>query len=167
MSRIPIALALFTTLHLVACDEIPGTLKAKAHQAVRNAMFDPDAAKFRNDRESDNGQNVCGEVNGKNRLGAYVGFSKYIYLGGGISLVSPGDPDFREYYRDVEKEFSAHDAIEKLGLACVFAREWVTNCSRAQRGAMADNERQCKLWNSGATGSEKLKKELGISSNYE
>lgn len=47
-------------------------------------FFDPDAANFRNIRAVDltltDGQTfrrVCGEVNGKNRYGAYVGFEMF------------------------------------------------------------------------------------------
>lgn len=46
-------------------------------------FFDPDAAKFRNIRAVDivategSTRRVCGEVNGKNRFGAYVGFEMF------------------------------------------------------------------------------------------
>lgn len=47
-------------------------------------LFDPAAAQFRNIRAADvvlsdgsSERRVCGEVNGKNRLGAYVGFSMF------------------------------------------------------------------------------------------
>lgn len=47
-------------------------------------FFDPEAARFRNVRAADitltSGEQVrrvCGEVNGKNRLGAYVGYSMF------------------------------------------------------------------------------------------
>jgi hypothetical protein len=38
-------------------------------------LKDPDSAKFRNEREVTRGV-FCGEVNGKNALGAYSGFSR-------------------------------------------------------------------------------------------
>ncbi|MFW2039290.1 hypothetical protein ACG92Y_12385 [Acinetobacter ursingii] len=45
-----------------------------AETKVREKLLDPDSAKFRNQ----NGN--CGEVNSKNRMGGYVGFSRYIYF---------------------------------------------------------------------------------------
>ncbi|KAB1852265.1 hypothetical protein F4W09_14800 [Acinetobacter tandoii] len=45
----------------------------KAEDGVRARLIDPDSAKFRNQ----NGN--CGEVNAKNKLGGYTGYSRYIY----------------------------------------------------------------------------------------
>lgn len=68
---------------LVGCDRIPGTPLYKqgiGTAAVAVDMIDPDAAKFRNVRlVTRNGfESVCGEVNGKNRMGAYAGFRPFI-----------------------------------------------------------------------------------------
>jgi hypothetical protein len=61
------------------------TIKA----TVTRDFFDPAAAQFRNIRAADvtlkNGvqaRRVCGQVNGKSRMGGYVGFN---YFGGTIS----------------------------------------------------------------------------------
>lgn len=58
----------------------------KAAEAyISGQMFDPDAAKFRNVRSISKYGSinaVCGEVNGKNRLGAYVGFRTFAYYPG-------------------------------------------------------------------------------------
>ncbi|WP_053580008.1 hypothetical protein [Acinetobacter sp. TTH0-4] len=45
-----------------------------AAQKVRENLLDSDSAKFRNQKGN------CGEVNSKNRMGGYVGFSRYIYF---------------------------------------------------------------------------------------
>lgn len=55
--------------------------------SVREDMLDPDAAKFRNVKlleliEDDSIKYVCGEVNGKNLFGAYVGYKSFIANGG-------------------------------------------------------------------------------------
>jgi len=57
---------------------------AQIKATVVRDFFDPDAATFRNIRAVDvtlaDGQTfrrVCGEVNGKNRYGAYVGFEMF------------------------------------------------------------------------------------------
>ena len=46
--------------------------------AVRQGLFDPHSAQFRNEQRIDGGYGWCGEVNAKNRLGAYVGFRRYV-----------------------------------------------------------------------------------------
>ena len=79
MRRAVIALALLITLG--SCRFIPGTQAneiAEAQKAVRYRLNDPDAGQFRNDRVI--GRMVCGEVNAKNRLGAYTGFRPYAYI---------------------------------------------------------------------------------------
>lgn len=53
----------------------------KARKEVMARMHDEDSAKFRNERVlflRDGKKIVCGEVNGKNRLGAYAGFTPYL-----------------------------------------------------------------------------------------
>jgi hypothetical protein len=49
-----------------------------ATTAVKTQLFDSDSAKFRNLYISSSGV-VCGEVNAKNRLGAYAGFRMFEY----------------------------------------------------------------------------------------
>lgn len=53
---------------------------AKAQQAVAGSLKDPDSAKFRNVAVKDFGslKVVCGEVNGKNSYGGYVGFKRFV-----------------------------------------------------------------------------------------
>lgn len=94
MKRAVVVLALLGTL--TSCHFIPGTQAhdiREAQEAVRYQLNDPDAGQFRNDRELSRagvgairngkivaaGPIVCGEVNAKNRMGAYVGFKPYAY----------------------------------------------------------------------------------------
>ncbi len=46
-----------------------------ARELVAPTLYDPSSAQFRNLRVS--GDFLCGEVNGKNRFGAYVGFRPF------------------------------------------------------------------------------------------
>ncbi|MDH1308940.1 hypothetical protein N5C40_20735 [Pseudomonas fulva] len=69
MNRVLVLLGL---LAIAGCDQ---TLR-NAHDAVKEKLFDPDSAEFRNDRIMSDGT-VCGEVNAKNRMGGYVGFTDY------------------------------------------------------------------------------------------
>lgn len=47
---------------------------AIASAAVKSQLFDPDSAKFQNQKGN------CGEVNSKNKFGGYVGYSRYVFL---------------------------------------------------------------------------------------
>jgi hypothetical protein len=61
------------------CDKIPGTqsfAEEKAKRAVAEQLLDPASALFRN-VVSEAGK-VCGEVNAKNKMGAYTGFSRFV-----------------------------------------------------------------------------------------
>lgn len=57
----------------------------RAEQYVRDSLFDPDAGQFRDvsygTMQTNDGtlHVVCGEVNGKNRYGAYVGYTTFVY----------------------------------------------------------------------------------------
>ena len=44
---------------------------------VLEAMKDPDSAKFRNVAATTTGAFVCGEVNAKNSMGGYAGFTRF------------------------------------------------------------------------------------------
>jgi len=74
------AMAKRTTESITAVGE-EKTIRA-AMDNVRYGMKDPDSAKFRNVRlqlhAMTSDKIVCGEVNGKNSYGAYVGFVKFI-----------------------------------------------------------------------------------------
>lgn len=49
--------------------------KRDAMAAVESYMVDPDSAKFRN--VTKDGIEVCGEVNAKNRMGGYTGYTHF------------------------------------------------------------------------------------------
>lgn len=51
-----------------------------AKQTVARDLFDPSAVQFRNVVVYPSA--ICGQFNGKNRLGAYVGFKDFIYVAG-------------------------------------------------------------------------------------
>ncbi len=53
---------------------------SQAHAIAAYDLFDPSSAQFRGDRMyklSSGDYVVCGEMNGKNQLGGYVGFTPY------------------------------------------------------------------------------------------
>jgi hypothetical protein len=49
-------------------------IQAKSY--IKANLTDPDSAQFRNIRLKDR-ETVCGEVNAKNRLGGFIGFTKF------------------------------------------------------------------------------------------
>ena len=61
----------------------------EARSKVRYLMIDPESAEFREMHRGQNGA-ICGEVNSKNRLGAYTGFVAF-YVVDGVAHVQPPD----------------------------------------------------------------------------
>lgn len=63
---------------LGGCDLVPGSgayRENQARAAAAQLLIDPASAQFRNVADRDGA--VCGEINGKNRMGAYVGFTRF------------------------------------------------------------------------------------------
>lgn len=61
---------------------LPSHISETARQQVRYVLNDPDSAQFRNVRGYSfsgpgGGYVVCGEVNGRNRMGGYAGFQPF------------------------------------------------------------------------------------------
>ncbi|MGE6320574.1 hypothetical protein ACQKEF_09885 [Pseudomonas oryzihabitans] len=81
----PIA-CLIGALLLAACGDSDSSKIELARKAVKEKLNDPDSAQFRNDRVTEaepgvkakGGFYVCGEVNAKNRMGGYTGFTQYV-----------------------------------------------------------------------------------------
>ena len=75
--------------------------KKEVLRGIASRFFDPKAVEFRNvSFESD--VIMCGEVNGKNRYGAYAGFKKFYIIGYGIDknpwILTEGDEYFNEKF---------------------------------------------------------------------
>jgi len=131
------------------CDKIPGTnahLIKKAERSAANELIDPTSAMFRN--ESVHGKAVCGEINGKNRMGAYAGFTRYFYLEGvADALIDPqADPSDEASAEDLctsvqSNEYSSASLIQsacqraaeeklKQALQDSFNSRWQTVCEK-------------------------------------
>ncbi len=71
---------------LAGCGGGDGSKIDLARNAVKEKLNDPASAQFRNDRVTEaeagikakGGFYVCGEVNAKNRMGGYTGFTQYV-----------------------------------------------------------------------------------------
>lgn len=57
----------------------------QAKEKVSRQLIDPSSAQFRGLQYK--GGNVCGEINGKNKLGAYVGFQRFVVDSVGSALI--------------------------------------------------------------------------------
>ena len=60
---------------ITGCDSV----NSAAENAVSRQLIDPDSAQFRDLVKVDDGAYVCGEVNSKNRMGGYTGFTEFMY----------------------------------------------------------------------------------------
>ena len=70
------------TISLTACgDQFKGATDAAAYD-----LLDPKSAQFRDLRYIDT--YVCGQMNGKNRMGAYAGFSNFLAYENGDKWVA-------------------------------------------------------------------------------
>lgn len=68
---------LFVALALTACGPTQEEQKAAAEAAAAYHLLDPSSAQFREVEFRDE-DTVCGQINGKNRMGAYSGFTNFI-----------------------------------------------------------------------------------------
>ena len=80
--------ALFSLVMLSSCAKIPGTaanLEARARDVLSDHLYDAESARFRGlaaidsyEKDGKSERIICGQVNAKNRLGAYIGFRNFI-----------------------------------------------------------------------------------------
>ncbi|MDB5696860.1 MAG: hypothetical protein JWN21_2403 [Sphingomonas bacterium] len=122
---------------LAGCDQIPGTSTYKIAQAQQEAakgLIDPSSAQFRSVRMGKDGD-VCGEINAKNRMGAYVGYSRFVATAtdtqpsGWLSQI---DPQF-----DPSDEASANELCSSMrSNSYSSAASTASACERAQEQGM-------------------------------
>lgn len=86
--KLPVAVI---ALLCASCSVIPGTdahTEKQAREILSDTLFDADTAKLRNVRSDidrlhkTDAKILCGEVNSKNRMGAYVGFHRFLVVPG-------------------------------------------------------------------------------------
>lgn len=61
-------------------------------QRVRAHLADPESARFQNLRFFSHSKAVCGQVNAKNRMGGYVGFTSFVLLPNETIHFRPEEP---------------------------------------------------------------------------
>lgn len=82
---------------------------ARAH--VRASSKDPDSLKFRNEFTSGLGMH-CGEVNGKNSLGGYAGFKRFISNEKTLLIDDKSTRNFNEAWQNFCATKSTRNAID-------------------------------------------------------
>lgn len=99
------------------CDRIPGTegfAEEKAKRVVREQWLDPTTAEF--SKVETRSGTVCGEVNGKNKLGAYVGFSRFVI-------------DLATYKPLIDPQFDLSDLLSARDLCAEMTRNEYSSAS--------------------------------------
>jgi hypothetical protein len=121
------------TACLAACDTAP-TSEARAKQAVRERLFDPESAQFSElfKSPSDNGA-ICGLVNAKNRMGGYAGRAPFYYSTLTDYAAIVGEPlddgDFIAYYYAMGGA-SEGERRREMAARCTDVRDWELACGR-------------------------------------
>lgn len=75
-----VSASLVTVVGYAAMPYIPGTspnTERVAMARLSSALYDADSAQYRNVRVTETGF-VCGEINAKNKMGGYVGFTRFM-----------------------------------------------------------------------------------------
>lgn len=133
---------------------IPGTDPAKirwARSQIAQQMRDPGSAKFASDRVS--GEAVCGTVNAKNAYGAYVGFTPYVAIRGGVVSIQPEDVEISRLYELAEAEAyraawvppARAQAYQQVEGWCAFMSATAEHCY-ASEAAIAAVKTRCEIY---------------------
>lgn len=85
------AIALVVVVAVSGCDALPWSQVSRARAAAAEALIDPSSAQFRSLRLGPTGT-VCGEINGKNRLGGYVGFRRFVVTQDDAPILETDNP---------------------------------------------------------------------------
>lgn len=97
----------------------PGLIEAKRGHVVQQ-MRDPSSVQFRDERLAGNGW-LCGELNGKNAYGAYVGFKRFMSLKYDDAWVEgsgyAGKPEARSTARIIEHLDAQNEALRRMKAA--------------------------------------------------
>jgi len=96
------AIAAAALCALAACSS---PVESAAKEAVKAQLVDPESARFRNVVTQAKTGAVCGEMNAKNRMGGYVGFTEFYVIDGKAHL-----PEAPEILLDGSDELRAATA---------------------------------------------------------
>lgn len=116
---------------LTACTE-ESARKVRAEDAVKAILNDPGSATFENVQPGKTERHICGTVNAKNRMGAYVGRTPFVYTEfspkNGFALIVNGTPSDLDF-KLLRHSLDTHSHFEKLSSQCRAVEHWNTGCA--------------------------------------
>ncbi|EIL86916.1 hypothetical protein UU5_20365 [Rhodanobacter sp. 115] len=117
-----------TVLTLTSCEQLPGATN-EAKREVRKHLIDPSSGQFESVYENPKTGAVCGFVNAKNRMGAYVGASPFVYEKlSGATLVQeqPTERDFERFFETIK--YAEPNDYTELENRCKSVSLWQEKC---------------------------------------
>lgn len=128
-------LLVLIALALTGCDRLP-TAANKARAAVKQLLNDPYSAKFEDVHDSPDGKTVCGFVNAKNAMSAYVGLTRFMFDKGkrqAVIVTPPQDNDFRLMWLQIQGAGGGDtDYYVQIGLRCDAVVAWNSACGGSE-----------------------------------
>jgi hypothetical protein len=94
---------------------------AKVARLVQATLTDPDSAQFKSVRSSASATYTCGEVNAKNRMGGFVGFTPFLVGADGTVMLQPLMPSQSE---------EASQFIVKIAARADFDIAYAKHCTK-------------------------------------
>jgi hypothetical protein len=131
---------------VAGCDYVPGTPQARARSALSGYLYDPAAAKISVLHASPSA--LCGTVNGKNRLGGYVGAQPFLLTDGDRPVVFDGTPSVSDYrvWSSAPKSPDGQEAYAKMEDGCAFKSLWSKSCGASSAETIILDEEFCAAW---------------------
>lgn len=137
---------LTVSMAMAGCD-VAFTRSQKVQNQVRSYLNDPGSGKFETVFKGNDEKHYCGWVNAKNRMGAYVGSTKFIHERvtddfGVVTFVASPPKDFEfkmlKHSTDFESDF------KELYSKCESIAKWNEKCNSAPE-TIADSHRLCQM----------------------
>jgi hypothetical protein len=128
MKRYIIVVLSLMVLALTSCEQLPGATN-EAKREVRKHLIDPSSGQFESVHENRRTGAVCGLVNAKNRMGAYVGASPFVYeKSSGATLVQeqPTERDFERFFETIK--YAEPNDYTELEDKCKSVALWREKC---------------------------------------
>lgn len=141
-----VLLAAASGLSVGACDLVPGTPANRAKVALSGYLLDPGSAKITVLKSTPD--TLCGTVNAKNRMGAYVGATPFLVDGKYATPVVFSEPTISDYstWSDNPNTSSGHEAYSRMEDGCAFKATWAKTCDASSAEAIIVDEEFCKAW---------------------
>lgn len=135
------------TMAIASCDRIPGTREHEARRALELYLFDPWSAKITVFPAQTAA--LCGTVNAKNRMGAYVGARLFMVAPSSTKAVVFSDSPTISTYRTWQnspQSSDGQDAYNQMEDGCDFKINWAKSCDPLFAETIVIDEDFCSAW---------------------